>query len=865
MKEKGRTLPNRVTPEAAAEILKEMEAGTGREELRRLLLRTTAQRPGKTAADEKRPMMEEARESASREDRKRDLEILSEGVEAAGKIIHDNIKGQPNRIRELEDTVRIPFSSNTANAAALVIIHAIRRTPGEKPAAMEDALCRWERSASKGSRDRFIPVSVMAARLLRNLSGREADQAFSIIRETASELQDPAVVGEMIQRLMPDRKRMAAFHTREESAIMMARLAIPIQRDWSGQQAARYRIADYSCGAGTLLKAAVERIREMTWKAGENPAQLHRQMMEQCITAIDILPASVAIAATEVDALEEAPEEHAEITGGITLRYGPMNGTQGARGRPSTGGGPSIGTARNVGLGALDIFRSPCLKRQTTSPLGREGSRDPGPVIRARSQNLVIMNPPFTKETEAPLPPVGSESSTTPEERDIALEKMRKVRAITHAGGRNGQAYHFAMLADRMVAADGAIALVLPETALTGSGNSELGWPEFRRTIARDYRNILVLGITAFEEGDSMFSHDALRPEVILIARKKRKGEYHRRTADFVNLSRRPEGRENAVRIGEIIQDILWDTENREAGTCCEVHADELEIRSIKARLPRDGSPWRETRVRNQELNQKLLDLRMQRVGKGSRRIPTTTLGEIARIALDEDSMSGREARENQARRMGREDTSVPALVSHECDMQRTIEAGPNGSAVQQPGKRLRRSRLHINNSFRYNAQSNAACMTTEPTVGSSAWPTLGVKGETAQKALAIWMNTTPGLMAHWQNAVRHQHGMGYLNSRGMKDMVVLDPGGLDDDQLAAIEELFQETRNVQMLPANEAWRDEARIELDRRMMEILGMAGSPEWDLDRMREQWCWEPTVAGRKGKQQHYLNGKFDRKET
>lgn len=52
------------------------------------------------------------------------------------------------------------------------------------------------------------------------------------------------------------------------------------------------------------------------------------------------------------------------------------------------------------------------------------------------------------------------------------------------------------------------------------------------------------------------------------------------------------------------------------------------------------------------------------------------------------------------------------------------------------------------------------------------------------------------------------------------------------------------------MLPANEAYRDKVRQELDRRILtEVLDLEDTILEQLDTLRFQWCEEPTVVGGK----------------
>ena len=55
--------------------------------------------------------------------------------------------------------------------------------------------------------------------------------------------------------------------------------------------------------------------------------------------------------------------------------------------------------------------------------------------------------------------------------------------------------------------------------------------------------------------------------------------------------------------------------------------------------------------------------------------------------------------------------------------------------------------------------------------------------------------------------------------------MPTLDVTSLSDAQLKVAEEIFEDFRDREFLPANEAWRDENRKELDRRVLvDLLGL-----------------------------------------
>ena len=139
-------------------------------------------------------------------------------------------------------------------------------------------------------------------------------------------------------------------------------------------------------------------------------------------------------------------------------------------------------------------------------------------------------------------------------------------------------------------------------------------------------------------------------------------------------------------------------------------------------------------------------------------------------------------------------------------------------------------TRLHVNRDFRMNSQPMAACMTPTPTIGGRAWPSFrpipdgGGDGEIWEKALGVWLNSTLGLLGRWWVSNRQQMGRANLTVTTMGSIPVLDIRALAAEQQQALAEVFDEFEHRPMLPANEAYQDEARQELDEAMLcRVLG------------------------------------------
>ena len=209
-------------------------------------------------------------------------------------------------------------------------------------------------------------------------------------------------------------------------------------------------------------------------------------------------------------------------------------------------------------------------------------------------------------------------------------------------------------------------------------------------------------------------------------------------------------------------------------------------------------------------------------------------------------------------RRPFRSGAQYPSLWAHDASRERLLVVEPDSRGEVREGMQDKAvavwetaTRLHFNRDFQLNSQSLAACLTPELTIGGRAWPNFRVDGAPrCEEALALWANTTPGLISFWWIAGRQQQGRAILTISQLPRLTALDVRTLDDEQLEQGERLYADFAGRDFLPANEAYRDETRQALDRAM--LCGLLGLPESILDpltALRLQWCEEPSVHGGK----------------
>ena len=114
---------------------------------------------------------------------------------------------------------------------------------------------------------------------------------------------------------------------------------------------------------------------------------------------------------------------------------------------------------------------------------------------------------------------------------------------------------------------------------------------------------------------------------------------------------------------------------------------------------------------------------------------------------------------------------------------------------------------------------------------------------------LLLWTNTTIGLLEYWWSGSRQQIGRTRLTNSTLPGLKVLDVETLSTKRLKLAHEIFEKFKKRRFLPANEAWRDKTRKDLDFVVLvELLELPPSAISDnFDWLRRQWCEEPTVHG------------------
>ncbi|MDD9824362.1 MAG: hypothetical protein OXU43_04225, partial [Gammaproteobacteria bacterium] len=807
------------------------------------------------------------------------LRTLEAGVGEAARLLRAETRDHPDINRNIAGELHQEDSPQTSRMAMAIVANALtfqtliagahrirtldRLRLSSGVLSKGEVLREWDRILKEIN---YWPIFGIARRLLLPVPAGLAARILDLLAQTSDALAANGVTrshdlyGRLFQRLIGDRKFLATFYTLPPAATLLAELAADSLQgvDWGDAEALKkLRIGDLACGTGTLLAAAYSAVLARFRHAGGDDARLHSAMMGASLVAADIMPAATHLTASMLSSLH--PTRIFRGTQVHTLPYG----ISGADPRPYIGALDFIDREHGVDVLQEGIGLRVAAGEGPARDLGHEELVAANFALRHESMDLIIMNPPFTRPTnhaltDMPVPSFAGFDTSEQEQRHMAA-RLKELRRRLHAPaghGNAGLASNFIDLADAKLRPNGVLALVLPLAFAQGGS-----WANSRALLARNYEDIRVFSITAVKARDRAFSADTDMGEVLVLARKMPR---ERRAAapspdpriHWIALRRRPA---TAMEATELARQAGALPSGAEDAARLAIGAD-LAGTSLRAPLSQGGC----AAVADAELVRAAVALESGRLrlprGEPERKLPTAklaALGERGMYHLDIDGW------QTDGSPRGPFDIvppnggypTYPCLWGHAAEAERQPIVRPDTQGIARSGMRDKAervwrtaTRLHFNRDFRLNSQSLAACLTPEPALGGRAWPNYRLRKPGDEYAVALWANTTLGLLLFWWKGSKQQPGRAVLTLTVLPELVTLDPRELDAGQKRKARQLFQEFASRAFLPANEAYRDETRQALDRAVLvELLGLPKSVLEPLALLRKKWCAEPTVHG------------------
>lgn len=703
--------------------------------------------------------------------------------------------------------------------------------------------------------------------------------------------------GELFQRLISDRSEAASYYTRPEVAEFLAH--ITVNEDVRLPRSARalalgesdhlgevFRIADFACGTGTLLRAAYRRVRALARAEGAQPdglAALHTHLMEEGFCGVDISPIAAHLTASGLSNIEPGADySHTNI--GVAPACGP---------RGATGSVEYLATEQ-----LADLFGYEALATGSAPRAGAEADAQ-GLYAPDERFDIVMMNPPYsrTRGGQALFDIAGA----TDAERTKAQKRAAKLVRDTPANLKAGLGSVFCELVRRKLSPGGRVGIVLPSTAA-----SSPAWAGIRAMFETHFDDLLLVAFPgATRGGDKTLSADTAMGEMIIAGTKRSESRTDLSAAEIMTVALdEPFGSiAVAAETGRSVDAALRGREEQQEGNVTVGTA----VTGRWTILPAaGGGPW--AAVGAASFGAVAVAERLTRRGEFMPldayepicEVAMTTIGELFEFGPSHDRIGhpaggdGRGAFELWPITDGQVRPDMSLWASNK-DTQTMLTVGPThyglavgprlatarDRAIEQLERRLSRtnggkptdaaiaaavaeaeanerarsedalaemrrcqSTLFYQRGIFWPSQVALAAVTERSILGGRAWCALLHDDPIVRFGFAIWANSTLGMVVHWSRAQRQQHGRSSTQLQGIRQMPCPDLNGASTYAAAReLREAEPDLLRTTLMPARDAYRDPARAALDDAAARLLGIPDA--LSLRDLARNWCCEPSV--------------------
>ena len=636
------------------------------------------------------------------------------------------------------------------------------------------------------------PDNGLAVRTLARVVGQISEEVAGLRHD---------LLGRIFHRVLDTARYDGSFYTSTAAAVLLASLALREQdADWSDPNAvADLRICDPSCGTGTLLMAAAERIRDLRNAAGRgDPADeeaLGLTLVEDVLWGYDVNLTATHMAASALGMLSP------------NTQFGRMNIHRALLG--VFDGQPYLGSLDFL-AGQARLAAWPSAAQQVESG---QNSEPPPPM------DLVIMNPPFTRDSlRHDQFSRADEQAIKRREKEIMEGHPHRAAARLHSSGGA-----FTVLAEKMLKEDGGtLALILPSVVPTAPGNMEL-----RKYLAQRFHIDTI--VSSHDPQRIFFSENTSIGEVLLICRRWSDDEPKPPTLVF-NLARNPatplESLDTAARIQRVSE--TGEQVSRDF-TVQEVDAQRIargDWATVNFLSPFLTSAYRRLSEENPTKVATVPLSRLAAVGPAGQRI---------RDAYTNSNMptaSGRRA-------LWHHKTKITQSMAGETDVY--IEPKPS-KATMADGYWEQRSRLLLPHRLRLNLARVAAVMLPDAAVGS-IWTPCRPHDSGIAKALCLYLNSTPGLLSLLGERDNRAPSYPSFSLDTLRSVPVPDFTALGEAEREMLSGWFDWLQHETLQPFPLIADDPVRAQIDDAIIEALAL--DAEW-VATIRRELSREPSVT-------------------
>ena len=648
------------------------------------------------------------------------------------------------------------------------------------------------------------------------------------------------VGAELFPKISEDRKQAAAFYTLPATAELLAHLTIRESdaHDWDAEIFSRIKVADFACGTGTLLRAAVNRIAGFYAAGGGNSEglqRLHCDALESGILGTDVSPVAAHLALSSL------------VLTGSGKRYV----------RTHIGPVPVGAPDRTGALEYLTSSRQQdMLHGRFQETLSGDGSDDAGMIVaNDNAFDYVLMNPPYSRTRRGQS--AFDIADLTDTERNACqtrwgelLDSQHQLAPLWHAPATRtaGMAASFLCIARRKVKVGGRIGFVLPLTAAFAQS-----WEKTRALLVTHFEDIIAIT-------GSQYSADTGMGEMLLIA-TKRDAPVNEPASVLCVMAAMPERIGIAGEYARNIMRAIGEMTNDH----CFIRAGDSEIgRAIRFTPQRSTDAWSHLGAYHIELalladaltRGELMDITAQH--RGHLKCPMINMQKLFDIGpthhlighlYDAEEIGALTLHpvvdKSDAVGMNR------ALWASESNEQTALRVLPTHKGVvfnREIFERIkdRRGTLHYSRGLGWASQALVAASSEYPLYGGSAWTTLMSDNDDLKCAFALWANSVFGTLIYWTQGNRTQMGRSRMQVKAISQIPVPDLRQLPADKLQTAAAFFAANADAELLPLCQLHVDANRHKIDRAVAEMLGI-DLDESALQAIRRAFCEEPSIHG------------------
>ena len=619
-----------------------------------------------------------------------------------------------------------------------------------------------------------------------------ARAALAVVRNIAGLRHD--LLGRIFHTVLDSARYDGSFYTTTPAATLLATLAIADDMcDWQDPEAiARLRVTDPACGTGTLLMAAAERIRDLAPK-GQDEAPVSTSLIEEVLCGYDVNLTATHMAATTLGLLSPTTLFRQMKIGRAFL------------------GVDHLGVAY---LGSLEFLdRQPYLVPwpQAVQAVSQIDSGEE--IVQAEPADLVIMNPPYTRDS------LRHDQFTSAEESKLkAREKELFANTPVHLSGNAGG---FLILADSTNKETGTLASVLPSVIATNASGMAI-----RPWLASRYHIETI--VTSHDPQRIYFSENTSIGEMLLICRRWPAEKGPKPATRVVNLAINPATPATALSVAHAITNRTIG----DYGTLQEWPAEKIA-----------AGDWGAVQFLSPYLCTKFADIKSQEL------FPSIPIREIADVGP-----AGRRTQDAFIKSKMPDEEGRIALWQHNTQRTQSMATTADTHIIAKQRKEhlaesywSQRGTLLLPTRIRLNTVRVISVRLDTPALGSAWVPCrLHVTSDCLlewEKALCLYLNSSIGILAILGDRTNKTPSYPQFSLDDLRKLIVPD---FAKDGAAALAAIYDAHAEDTLLPLPQMNACPVRRALDEAVIATLG--------LDRemvatIRRSLAAEPSVTGRR----------------